>query len=597
MRLSTKRLRVPLFLLLVLGLGGLVVLGIGGVIAVTLNAAVQNTVSLIEDKSRLIVGSVVARTRQHLDPAYAQTGAVARLVESGALEPDDSERLAEILSLTLAGVRQVDSLLFIATDGTMTIASRRGDEVRVTEHDWRGDAEVERAVDQGLDHGTGAFWGAPAWAKEPGPLVNLRRPVLRAGVYLGLVVATVEVRSLAGFIDRLATEVGQQVFILHGTDDVLAHPLLAEPFPGLDAGHPLPSLAELGDPVLAAIWRNGADPTRQLLPGVRGHTLRVDGERYVYLYEQVHEYADAPWLVGSYFRQGTAGIEIERLTNAAIVALVALAAAVAIAFLLGRTIGRPALRLAEAAAAVRDLEIWRAPNLPRSRIREFDEASAAFRSMLAVLQIFGRYVPRMLVLQLMRNGDGQLASELRDVTVMFADIAGFTALAETMPAEELAALVNAHFQTLAECVEAEGGTVDKFLGDGLMAFWNAPERQPDHADRAVRAAASVVAAYEGEAAARLPAGRLRIGIHTGVAVVGNIGSTNRMNYTLIGDTVNIAQRIQEMGKILPADGPVTVLLSEETADRLAGRPQLADLGPRRLRGRTGPLRLFRLEPC
>jgi class 3 adenylate cyclase len=121
-----------------------------------------------------------------------------------------------------------------------------------------------------------------------------------------------------------------------------------------------------------------------------------------------------------------------------------------------------------------------------------------------------------------------------------------------MPAAEIADFLNHHFALVAKCVEAEGGTVDKYIGDSVMAFWGAPEPQPDHTERACRAAIGVSIALKSDNMARKREGkppvRVRIGVHTGEVVVGNIGAPGRINYTIVGDTVNAASRLEQLCK-------------------------------------------------
>jgi class 3 adenylate cyclase len=153
------------------------------------------------------------------------------------------------------------------------------------------------------------------------------------------------------------------------------------------------------------------------------------------------------------------------------------------------------------------------------------------------------------VTRLIRAGDaGTIRPEARELTVMFTDIAGFTAMSETRPAPEVADFLNEHFALLGACVEAEGGTVDKFIGDALMAFWGAPETQTDTAPRACRAALAIARAVDADNARRTAAGRpairIRIGLHSGPVVVGNVGWPGRINYTIVGDTVNTCQRLE-----------------------------------------------------
>ena len=145
-----------------------------------------------------------------------------------------------------------------------------------------------------------------------------------------------------------------------------------------------------------------------------------------------------------------------------------------------------------------------------------------------------------------------VAVERRDMTVMFTDIPGFTTLSEQLSATEVANLLNDHFTLVAGCVEAEEGTIDKYIGDSVMAFWGAPSKQPDHAARAIRAALAIAETVRADNAIRRTDGRqevrIRIGIHSGPALAGNIGAPGRINYTLVGDTVNAANRIEQLGK-------------------------------------------------
>ena len=212
--------------------------------------------------------------------------------------------------------------------------------------------------------------------------------------------------------------------------------------------------------------------------------------------------------------------------------------------------------------------------------------------MVVGLKWFETYVPKNLVHKLVRQGEDSIArSTVREATVMFTDIAGFTALSETMSAEETARFLNAHFARLGRCIDAEGGTIDKFIGDSIMAFWGVPEAQPDHAMRASRAALAIRETVAAENAERRGGGRapirLRIGIHTGEVVVGNIGAPGRINYTIVGDTVNTANRLEQLGKTLDPDAEdVAIVISETTRSALAGIAARS-AGRREIRGRGG----------
>ncbi len=180
----------------------------------------------------------------------------------------------------------------------------------------------------------------------------------------------------------------------------------------------------------------------------------------------------------------------------------------------------------------------------------------------------------------------RLGGEIRPMTVLFADIRGFTALAESLGPDpaELTRILNRAFSVMTKAVQAEGGTIDKLVGDCLVAFWNAPLDQPDHAERALRAAQAIIKAM---AELTDPALQIGIGVNTGPCFVGNMGSDNRFNYTAMGDPVNIASRLEAATK----DHGVSVLIGEATA-QAAPNAQLVSIGHLTLRGRREALEAF-----
>ncbi|MER9861806.1 adenylate/guanylate cyclase domain-containing protein [Mesorhizobium sp. M0185] len=214
---------------------------------------------------------------------------------------------------------------------------------------------------------------------------------------------------------------------------------------------------------------------------------------------------------------------------------------------------------------VADFDLDGVTPLPRSRVLELDNQASAFNAMLIGLRAFSTYIPRSLVAKLVRTGEIGIA-EPREavVTVMFTDIVGFTTLSEQMDAAAAARLLNHHFAILCGAVDAHGGTVDKFLGDGMLAFFGAPDRLKGHAAAAVRAAAAIREELDKDNLEAAGEGRpplhVRIGIHTGSVIVGNIGASDRVNYTIVGDTVNISQRLQELGKLLAPDTATAIAI-------------------------------------
>ncbi len=424
----------------------------------------------------------------------------------------------------------------------------------------------------------------------------------RDGRYLGQVAVGVSLGDLSRFLSVLYVEQGLNAFVLYDHEHVLAHPALVGrsfDFSNKSDGPPLPRIDQVDDPALAALWSKGV-PVQALKKRVEGQSVHIAGDDYLFLMRSMAGYGQREWIIGIGFRESEMNGEVQRLVKTGLAGLAILLISVAVALFVGRKISRQVARLAEAADRVRAFEFQTIADLPDSRLQEMARAATAFNAMVAGLRWFETYVPKALVLRLMRQretqGDG-LDSVLREVTVMFTDIRGFSRMAEHRSAADTATLLNEHFTLLAACIEAEGGTVDKFIGDSLMAFW-APEKQEDHAARALRAAHAIHHAVLADNGKRVGAGqepiRVRIGLHSGPVVVGNIGSANRINYTIVGDTVNVAARIEELSAALQGEAEVIVLTSGVTAAKGGGAAPLVRQGGRSLRGRSGTTELWRL---
>jgi class 3 adenylate cyclase len=201
--------------------------------------------------------------------------------------------------------------------------------------------------------------------------------------------------------------------------------------------------------------------------------------------------------------------------------------------------------------------------------------------------LFRQYMAPSVATTLLANpSQAALGGAITELTVLFADLRGFTSFSERSSPEEVVALLNKYFGIATPLVLAQGGTVDKFVGDAMMALFNAPVRQPDHALRAVRAALAMQAAIEQIAAANVGWPRFRIGINTGSALVGNIGSAELRNFTAIGDTVNLASRLEtsaESGQIV---------IGAATYAQIRDIAVVRELGGIAVKGKAAPVEAF-----
>jgi adenylate cyclase len=207
---------------------------------------------------------------------------------------------------------------------------------------------------------------------------------------------------------------------------------------------------------------------------------------------------------------------------------------------------------------------------------------------------YGRFMPPYVVKQLLENPDSfRLGGTNQTITVLFADIRGFTALSERENPERVVRLLNLYFTAMSEIIFAHGGTLDKYIGDGLMALFGAPNATPDDAANAVKAAVAMqrrINLLNGELVAEgLSPVTVGIGLHTGDALIGYIGSERRSEYTAIGDTVNLAARLESNAR------GGQILLSDATAAAIGNAFPLVAHEPLKVKNRLQPVSLFELN--
>jgi class 3 adenylate cyclase len=313
---------------------------------------------------------------------------------------------------------------------------------------------------------------------------------------------------------------------------------------------------------------------------------------------------DSGWVVASYRPQALAYKALADMRQRGLlVAAGAALLAVLVGFLAGRAVTAPILRVVEQVRLVAARR-WREISLGSARGDEIGELTRSLGEMAVDLEKgeieaklrgdLSRFMSPQLVDAIVKGEHSlSLGGKRAQVSVVFADVVGFTPLAEAREAEQIVALLNELFSMLTEIVFRHGGTVDKFVGDCIMAVWGAPVAQDDHAERALAAAEDMMRfletaneewkeKYDVEI-------RLGIGVNSGEAIVGNIGSSKRMEYTVIGDVVNVAARLEAIAQ------PNQVLVSESTKELVGDAFALQKLGSRKLTGRATETAVFALD--
>ena len=595
-----RRWRLPIIWLLVLALPTLTCVAVASVLLLGLFDARAYTHTLIRDRADTLLDAMVEALATHLDPVALQFAAVAQEFSSGGLDLGDDDAIYRYLSGVLTAAPQVPGIglvrpdrqasLFYRADGRV-VRERRKSSVRARQ--WTGEAI----------HWTGGRWVEPLWTvRADRPAIMLLEPLHGPDqAFVGILLVPVPLDALSRLLTRLSAGLDQTPFVLFDRSRVIAHPLLQERSDRITPEHPVLTLSELGDHVLARIWDDhaGPVPADELPDATEGQRLMVDGEPYVFMYRSVQKYGAAPWLVGSYFREGAVGgTEIKRLMRLGMVGGAILVIAVLLSLVCGRVLGRPIRMFARAAREIESGN-FAVPRLGSSRIREFNEAGRAFNDMVDGLRererirdLFGKYVPPEVAETVLADPTWlELGGENREITVLFTDIENFTALSEGLSPDRVLALLNAYLDGVGGILVAHSGVIVDFVGDAVFAVFGAPIPHVDHARRALAAAREVERFAQRFAADQeihgLRFGDTRIGIHTGIAIVGNIGSRDRMKYGAAGDVVNTAARLEGANKVFGSR-----ILASAATIRSAGDADARPMGSVIVKGRTAPVEVF-----
>lgn len=598
-----RRIKLPLTTVVGLGFGLFVALAIGLVLTLSITANFKNTFSLLNDKAILSTQALEQQIRTHFTSVEKALVGLKPFFEDGTLGFDKPERTLADLSIAMKSNNDITTFA-VSDTGGRKLGVFRAQNGKL----WRIESDVpppgmvlpdlpETAED------SKPVWG-PLLRHKTGLFANVSVPLFRHGQAIGFLTAASSMQDLSQIVAGQDEGIDNTVFIIAGTGEVILHSDIDWLQTGGSIAGKVPGpLADSGDPVLAAMINEAPlDEFRKAAElGIDVSIVEADQDEFIMMKTQLDGFSKTPLTVGQYFRGATVSREVRRLAGSMFVGFGALVVSVLIAFWMGRRVARPLRNLAVQSELVGSLSLNKVEPLPRSRVTEIDQVAQAFNAMVEGLKAMNTYVPRSLFIKLMRLGGGQ-AAEAREaeLTILFTDIVGFTAKSEHLSAKETAQLLNDHFAILVEAVESEGGTVDKFLGDGMLAFWGAPDERPDHAEAAVRTARRIAAAHHEVNRTAADDGRprmsLRIGIHTGMAVVGNVGALDRWNYTVVGDTVNAAERLQTLGKEVPGEPEVTILASADTVAELPAENNLRPVGEHLLRGRSGPMEVYWIDP-
>ena len=591
-------------------------------------AARRNVADVVRQLNRQIVGSVQHEVRGTLNEAWSVQEAVRSIFFQEAIKPTD-EAKREFIFLAL--LRSHPTLSWIALGfpggaffGALRAADDEIDMIEVKQNPETGIRQQRidtytpeagdvmfrgREITRNNYEATAQPWYQRAVAEDgPGwsmlshfphrdrPAIVTSTPLVRNLDFAGVVAVVVELERLSQFLAGLQVGKTGAVILLDRDGRAVASAALA----ALKRQQPgnMPALDTLArdHPMLAcvaALLRGGSlslaglRETRQLQI-----TGPLDGKDYFVTFTPLNFNS---WVVATVIPAGDFLASIQRSAMILLIALAGLTLIVAAIAILSahRLVAAPLLRLAGQLKHIEDFRLDRVSRLASS-LRELDDLSSVLLQMSRGLASFQKYMPTELVRTLVSQGvEARLGGHQQMLTVMFTDVAGFTGISEEL-GERVVPVLAEYLEAVSSAVLNHRGTIDKFIGDGVMAFWGAPVPSERHAVDACAAALECqrLLAFQRAEAERCEGTPLwaRIGINTGRMLVGNIGSSERFNYTVIGDPVNVASRLESLGKIYGVD----IIIGEGTRTAAGDAIIVRRLDRVLVHGRTGSLAIYEL---
>ncbi|MGD8270148.1 MAG: adenylate/guanylate cyclase domain-containing protein, partial [Desulfobacterales bacterium] len=391
------------------------------------------------------------------------------------------------------------------------------------------------------------------------------------GSIRSIVGVDITLNSLAEFVASQRLVENGKIFIMNDAGEVItAGSRLTDETAG-EGGGRLPQLKDLKLPWFEDAYRKHLASDAEILSSTTG------GRTYLGFFFRFPASFDKKWKIAAVIPEAEVVGPTRRIIYKAllITALITLTCLLLV-YAASGWITRPVKRLAQEAGKIKDFRLEEVSGI-QSNLTEIRSLSDAFMAMKGGLASFGRYVPAELVRQLIATGrEAKLGGEKTRLAIMFTDIVGFTTLSETLTAEDLMLQLSAYLDRMTQIIEQEQGTVDKYIGDGIMAFWGAPLEVENPALLACRAALSCSKAavdlnrqWRDEEKPAMPT---CFGIHFGETIVGNVGSSRRMNYSIFGDNVNLASRLEGINRIYGTKIIVSQSVYEAVDNQMISRP-------------------------
>lgn len=425
-----------------------------------------------------------------------------------------------------------------------------------------------------------------------GPGISASRTVRLMQGIVAVIGADLRLDGFSSFLRAAAPGSHGTAMIVDDGGYIIASPDLTQAIRPVRGRFAMLKAAELDDPAIQAVMNTHVYSD----VAIRGHFRLSDGTEYLASFAPFPASLGKRWELFLLVPSSDFVGPLSQTTTAVMLfaALILITGLMAVQ-VLSTNIRHSIDELVLETERLRRLELGGEVRVVSSRITEIITLAEAVAAMRIALDSFSRFVPRTIVKELVATGRGlSLGGENREVTVMFTDLVNFSTIAEQVSAQELTLRVSEYFQAVSEEVIQHDGTIDKYVGDAVMALWNAPHHTEDHAARACAAAlgaqrrmAEVNRRWLAEGWHQIG---MRVGLHSDTVVAGIIGSTEHMGYTALGDGVNVAARLEGVNKTYGTGICVSHTVYEAVKDRFLLRP----LDFVAVKGRREPIRIYEL---
>ena len=577
--------------------GGLVALSTGTLLFLSLTSAFEATRNTLAARLETLINDAALESLNFFQPLEFQAKWLAEEIVAGRIDPKQNDAFSAVLNGATSTLPQISAISYQYPDGSGFFYESKTDTLHTV--DWPDAWQVR--LNQSPDNPQTRPRGNGVWVLRPSvlngePTSTFIYPTRTPDGDLGVIAVRVDLNPLSKALASNATYRGYELvrFMLFDNRVVVGHPLLQS----IDNAN-RPTITNIADPYLNE-FNTGERYDLAIVADIDDvDTFVLDieaGERvFAVMTDDSRVLGGGVISIGVHFDPAAGSTEFNRLLTVAIVGVLLLVGSVVIAFFLGRRAAAPMEQLAHAAQLVESNQLEEVERLPVSSVKELAAATTAFNSMVDGLKervkirdLFGKYVPQD-VANLLLSDDTTAEPKNAEATVLFLDIVGFSSISERLPPAQVVATMNAFFSDAVDIIETEEGMVTQFQGDAILAVFNVPIPKEDHAAAAVRSARKIFekirkTKYEKQTL------NCRIGVNTGPLVAGAIGAEDRLSYTVYGDAVNVAARLEQMNK----EYGTNILIAEATVKQVVDI-NFEKIGTAPIRGRETPVEVFTLK--